>query len=238
MRQFIVFVSLIAAVGIGGYLYLFKKNDVKALFDSPAKTPKDAVDKFRAAIQARDYEKAARYCTSRYAEILTKSHSAARELGLKIDDVYSRFKDDGLLTDEHKVILFGFDPFPKDILLIVGSESEREAVINISADLPRLAGQNRPYETWKIDTSLWGALYKGLPPTINAIKEGEGEKAEWKLDFPTPSMLQTSATRLNDKYKDYVNPLKVLSREVKNEPTTKENVTRRLKELLEEAARN
>lgn len=64
-------------------------------------------------------------------------------------------------------------------------------------------------------------------------KEADG----WKFDFPADSALQLRVGRLNEKFRNYVNPLEVVKQEVKNDPTTKENATSRLKLLLEQAAR-
>jgi hypothetical protein len=230
MRQLIVFVALIAALGIGGYLYLFKKNEVKALFDSPAHTPIEAIDKFREAMRSRNYDKAARYCTRDYADLLIKSHKPAKEVGDIVDDLKHRLINDGLMSAEMKNILNALDPFSPDTVMMLGSSNSQEGWVTLSAPAVLPAD-------WHIGTLPYMSLYVGLPSTIKVIKEGEGDKAEWKLDFPAPANLQIAVTRLNDRYKDIVNPLKRLTMEVKNEPTTKSDVKKRMKEMLEDAAR-
>src|SRR4029077_20444595 len=44
---------------------------------TPAKTPTEAMDKFREAIQARNYKAAKKYVTKDYADMLERSHTAA-----------------------------------------------------------------------------------------------------------------------------------------------------------------
>lgn len=42
---------------------------------------------------------------------------------------------------------------------------------------------------------------------------------------------------MNDKYKQYINPFEMVTQEVKNDPSTRENTTTRLRQLLESAAK-
>ena len=63
------------------------------------------------------------------------------------------------------------------------------------------------------------------------------KEGTWKFDITADAALQARVTYLSEKYMNYVNPLKKVSEEVKNDPSTKENVTQRLKTLLEQAAK-
>jgi hypothetical protein len=246
----ILLLLVLAALGTGGYFLYKNKFDVKKAAEDArkelggavdeargypdAKSPKEAADLFRKAIKDRKYDKAAKYTTAKYAEILKKGDDAARKLGEAIDNLSYQMSERSVATDEMKIVLYGFDPFPKDILITVSKETDKDAVAVIAPEGVRLVGQGRPYDTWAIDRGFWGALYAGLPSQVKIVKEGD----VWKLDFPVGPAMQASVTRLNDKYKYYAQLLDKVSTELKRDPSTKEDFKRRLKEILEEAARN
>jgi hypothetical protein len=231
MRRLIVFVALLGVIGGGAYLYFFKKKEVQDLLTPPARTALESVDKFRDAVKDRNYKRAARYCTQYYGELLTKSHDAAKKVGDIVDDLKHRLTNDGLMTDELRNILNALDPLPTDMTMLVVSPGDRDAVVTIAHVAPYPAD-------WQIGNLPIMALYVGMPTTIKAIKEGDGDKAEWKLDFPAPAVLQQSVLNLTTRYMDVYNALNTLTYEVKNQPTTKENVKERMKTLLETAAHN
>jgi hypothetical protein len=248
----ILLLLVLAALGTGGYFLYKNKFDVKKAAEEArkeiggavdevrgypeAKTPKEAADLFKKAIKERKYDKAAKYTTAKYAEMLNKGDDAARKLGVAIDNVSYQMQERAVLTDEMKLVFYGFDPFPKDINITVSNENEKDAVATLIPEGVKLTGQSSPYSTWQIDRGFWNALSGGAPPAgrVKIIKEGD----VWKLDFPTSPKLQTSVARLNEKYKTYVQKLEILTKEIKNEADTKENVMRRMRELLEDAAKN
>jgi hypothetical protein len=239
MRNVIVLIALLGAVGGGVYLWVYKKKEVKELADSArgypeAKTPKEAADLFVKAIKERKYDKAAKYTTGKYAELLNKGDDAARKLGEAIDNVSYQMQERSVMTDEMKIVLYGLDPFPKNITVTV-DESGKEPVATIAPEGVRLAGQST-YSTWRIDHGIWSAFSGGVPPAgkVKVVKEGDA----WKLDFPATAAVQTTVARLNEKHKVYVQKLEILTKEIKNEADTKENVMRRMKELLEDAAKD
>jgi hypothetical protein len=86
----LVVVGAIAVVvlAFSGYVAIgfLNKKDLNKLVDqgaatvsgyTPAKTPTEAMDKFREAILARKYKFAASYCTKPYAEQLERAHEGA-----------------------------------------------------------------------------------------------------------------------------------------------------------------
>jgi hypothetical protein len=248
--RLIMAVVFLGAAGGGGY-YLWKHNgdinkaaaDVKKDFGGAvdqasgypdAKTPTEAADLFRKAIKERKYDAAAKYCTGKYAEMLRKGDAGAAKFGEAIDNVSYQMTERSVMTDEMKVVLFYLDPFPKDVSLTVSNETDNDAWVTIAPEGIKLTGSNREFDSWKIDRQMFGTMYASLPPRVKAVKQGD----VWKLDFPAPPQLQTSVTRLNDKYRTYVQKLEILTREIKNEADTKENVKKRMKELLEDAAKD
>lgn len=242
MRKLIVLIAILAIAGGGAYLWIYKKKEVKEQIDSArgfeeAKTPKEAADLFRKAIKERKYDMAAKYCTPKYAEILRSGDEAARKLGKAIDNLSYQLTEQSVMTDEMRVVLYGFDPFAKDISITVGNESDREALATIAPEGIKFVGQNSPFSTWKIDLGFWGAFTAGpmfVPLKVKIVKEGE----VWKLDFSTPPPVQLSVSRLNEKYNVYVKKMEIMSTEIKNQADTKENALKRLKELLEDAAKD
>src|SRR5258708_16093040 len=111
MRRFIVPIVVLALIGGGAYFWFFMWDDYR---NPPAKTPTEAVDKFREAMKKRDYKAASKYCTKNFAEQLTKSSEAGKKLGEAIDNLASRMKDDGVITGEMEYVLFMNDPFPAE----------------------------------------------------------------------------------------------------------------------------
>ncbi len=73
----------------------------------------------------------------------------------------------------------------------------------------------------------------GNAVAVPMVKDKEG----WKFDFPSNTLLQTRVAYLNDKHMHYFNVYEMLDQDVKNDPTTRENTTSRLKTELEKAAK-
>jgi hypothetical protein len=260
MIRFIILVVIVGGLGVGGYFLWKNDGDPrKALKDAQnlgqdaqklgheivneasgypdAKTPKELNDLFCKAIKARDYSSAAKYCSGGYAELMSKAAVSAKKLGVALDDVSDQLREKGVNTDEMRTILFFYDPFWKDVTGVVTNVTDHTALITITPNLPKLAGQSpSAYTDWKIDLSFMGALLGApflTPIRIKAVKEGE----IWKLELPTPPNVQVMVTKLNDKSRLYVQKLEILQREVRTDADTKENIRRRMKELLEDAAK-
>lgn len=235
MRRIITIVGLVVVLGVGGFLYLFKREAVAELFDGArgypqAKTPQECVDNFKKAVSERKYDKAAKYCTKEYAEQLKKGADAAHDIGTAIDDLSHRMKNDGVLTSEIEYILFLNDPLPPDVKMTVQSPGDKEATALISVDNPVL--QSKPTKTWKFDPQFIKAYYFDYPRAeVKLVKEGD----HWKIDIPVTPDMRNRVDRLVRVHKDYVNALKKMSEEVRTERTTKVDVTNRLEELLNEA---
>src|SRR5438552_16751430 len=98
MRQTFVQICLIVAVVVAGFLALFKRDAVMSLFKegyaaargySPAKTPDEALTRFREAVKEHDYETAASYCGGEYSEMMRKGAKAGQALAREIDNLVS-----------------------------------------------------------------------------------------------------------------------------------------------------
>ncbi|MCI0699877.1 MAG: hypothetical protein L0241_02165 [Planctomycetia bacterium] len=241
MRRLIFLVLALCAVLGGTYLFLFKRADTvrAAKGYRNADTPQVAVDMFKRAIDKRDYDIAAHYCTPGYAEQLRRGETAARELGESLDNLTFQMKERSLIRDEVKIVFYALEPFPKDVLITVGKEKDDTAEATFVFSLPVVWSNQPTSGTWNMKPEIFQVYARSMKfvnPTT-AVVPMKKEKGEWKLDFPADTALQVRVGYLNDKYKNYVNPMQIVTQEVKNDPSTKENVTNRLKTLLEQAAK-
>ena len=114
MRKAIVQVSALLLILGVAYLGLFQRQAVMGLFKQaklsakgykPAKTPEEALDKFREAIKDRDYEAAATYCGGDFVEQINKAAPGAKVLGDAIDNVLHNMDQEGIKSDKVKFVL-------------------------------------------------------------------------------------------------------------------------------------
>lgn len=230
-----------AIVAVLGFLGFLKGTPLGPAWDSnvrgygPAGTPQECADKFKKALKERDYAVAAKYTTKDYAEQMNRGADGAREMAQKLDDLMYQMKEHGFNTDETKVLFLLVDPFPTDVDITVSKETGDEAEAKFVFNGPALKGQNS-YKTWQLDRRMFNVFCTGAVGNQSTVRMKK-EAGAWKFDFHAGPELQTCVARLNDEYKDYVNAFKVMTTEVKNEPTTKENAENRLKTLMEEAAK-
>ncbi len=87
MRKLIVQVAALLLITGVAYLGLFQRQAVMGLFKqarlnakgyTPAKSPEEALDRFRKAVKDRDYEAAASYCGGDFVEQINKAAPGAR----------------------------------------------------------------------------------------------------------------------------------------------------------------
>jgi hypothetical protein len=242
----VIVVGIIAIFLLTGWIGLLDGTPPGDMYDryvkgyGPADTPQEAADRLKKALKNRDFKNAARYFTSTYAEQLRRGHKSARAMTKKMDDLSYQMEQRGYHTDESKLLFVLLDPFPSDLSITIDKATSDDAVANIVlANLPKLRyEQSSGY--WQLDSQMSNVFWQGVvnPRTLGFAVKVKKEKNGWKFDVPVPPVMQRSVERMNDKYKDYENAFKVLSMEVKNDPDVKENVRKRLKELIEEAAKS
>lgn len=241
MRRLIFFVLAVCVVIGGGYLFLFKRSDTvrAAKGYKKADTPQVAADMFKRAIEKREYDMAAHYCTAGFAEQLRRGADAATGLGEAIDNLSYQMKERSLIRDEVKVVFYALDPFPKEFQITVSKENGDTAEAALVFSTPLLAGSQPSAGTWTMKQEIFQVYTRSMKRTntVTVVVPMKKEGNEWKFDFPADPALQLRVGYLNDKYKNYVNPMEIVTQEVKNDPSTRENVTSRLKSLLEQAAK-
>jgi hypothetical protein len=122
----LIFVIVAGVIGAAG-LFTFAPNTrpdfVKGWFRkasgfTPAKTPNECLDKFKAAIEKRDYETAALYTTGEYTEFLIKTAKGAQTLGKSIDSLVYNLDKYGVRSDKAKLVLHRLEPFPRSYKVV------------------------------------------------------------------------------------------------------------------------
>jgi hypothetical protein len=240
MGRLIVIVLVLAALAGGAYVFLFKKGEASRTLKGykKAETPQVAADMLKKAVEAREYDMAAYYCTTAYAEQLRAGSEAAKKLGTALDNCTYQMKERGLTRDEVKIIFFALDPFPRDVQITVGKEVGSDAEATLVFSSPVATGSQPSAGTWNLKPEIMNTFIRSMPyKTTTTVLVKMKKEEEWKFDFPVDTTLPARVSHLNDKYKNYQNPLEIVTQEVKNDPSTRENVTTRLKTLLEQAAK-
>ena len=240
VRQLLTLILIVGVLGGGAYLAIYKRGEVakKAKGYKTAETPQEAADQFTKAIKAREFTIAADYTTKEYQEQMKRGANAAEEFAVALDNLAYQLEQRGLMRDEVKLVFQVLDPFPKNIAVAVGKEANGVCPVEITFEVPVQRGDQPTSGSWKLKPELFQIYVRSLRVinnrvTVNMKKDGE---EGWKLDLPSDTALQARVAYMNEKFKNYVNPFKLVTQEVKNDPTTKENATQRLKELLEKAA--
>jgi len=239
MARLLGLIVLIGLVGGGVYLFMFKKADTERTVKGykKAETPQLAVDNFRKAIDAREFDMAAFYCTAGFAEQLKRGHEAASKLGTAIDNLTYQMNERKLMRDEVKNVLYALDPFPKDLQITVGKESGDTAEATLVFSGPSSSGEQ--VGTWVLKPEIFHVYIRSMkaPKPNTVVAPMKKENGEWKFDFSSDNNLQLRVAYMNSKYMNYVNPMETVTQEVKNDPATRENATSRIKTLLESAAK-
>ncbi len=241
LRSLVVPLVILGLLGGGAYLFLFKGKDTLRFAKGykKADTPQVAADMFTKAIKDRDYEIASDYATKDYAEQLKRGHKAANKMATQLDNMIYQMEKRDFLRDESKYALFQLDPFYKDFTIVVGKEAGDKAEALITFNLPFLKGGQPSAGSWQLKPEMFQTFIYDLgfssPTTVVVpmVKDKEG----WKLNFPAHTPLQLRVAYMNEKHMHYFNVYEMLDQDVKNDPTTRENTTERLKTELQKAAK-
>jgi hypothetical protein len=203
---------------------------------APAKTPTEALDKFREAVKKRDYETAAEFCDKEYKEQLRKVAAGAKKLGDSIDSLAYNMDKHGVVNPKTKLMLRLLEPFPKTFKVLDVKEKDDKATARIGEDdpIPQLDSPI-PQDFYTKHRHMIGALLPneiGLSwESVDLVKEKDG----WKIVVPVTSRLRVSVDHLKDNATNYANGIKQVSDSVKNNPSTKEQVQSELERVLSES---
>lgn len=219
MRNVIIAITVLSVLVVGGYLVVFKRDALFGLVGigaGPAKTPEEALDKFKKAVKARDYANAAKYLGGPYGEQMTRGADAATELGKAVDSIGYNAEKRGInLTDKAKSYLIAVEPFPATF-----------EVANLKKQGDELATATL------LQKKVWQ-----LPVEIKL--EGTGDERSWKIHIPAnPRIVQYQVGYLLEKHKDFARALEKVSDQLKSkEITTKDELEQNLSSELEAAAK-
>jgi hypothetical protein len=178
-----------------------------------AKSPAEAMDKFRTAIQSRQYKDAARYTTKPYGEMLTRGHASAAELAGDIDTIHKFGENHGILSDKVKLALLRLDPFPKNFKVGPAPEEKKDGkaygTFEWEPIVLSMPGNQAAIETelLQLDPAMYINILtpkgffvqgKGIR-NVQLVKEGE----EWKIDVAVDDKWDAASRVYIDKHKTY-----------------------------------
>jgi hypothetical protein len=241
----LVVVGVIVAFGV----FLFAPNLRPAFVDkwfktaqgiTPAKTPREALEKFHERIKARDYKNAALYVGGPYAEEMKISGDAGTELANAVDNVLTAMDNKNLNSPQAKLVLALLQPFPKDMKIqdVKHKEGEDKATAQLEFDIGGVSlSEARFKENWNVDPRIFLALFpKPAWTGLAELKlEGDGKDKGWRIQLPLTPPVRESASYLKANYGNYVSALNGFSRDIKNNPYTVDNLVNELKKALEES---
>ncbi len=125
----LIIVGLLGAIGLFVFVEdsrppIVKKWFRQAMGLGPAKTPTEALDRFREAVKKRDYATAAEFCDTDYREQVLKVAKSARKLGEAIDSLVYNMDKHGVNSKKTLHMLRLLEPFPKTFKVVDVKESE------------------------------------------------------------------------------------------------------------------
>lgn len=208
MRLIILVVIILLAAG-GAYLYLHKPDVLKKGMDQvrgfgPAQSADEAVDKFRSAIKARDYQTAAGYVSGGFATQLQRGGDAAKALGESIDGLTALADKFGIsLTQKVKTALALLDP---SVVFAANFDSAK-----VTPKDSKSASANLTY------------------PGGHLVVEVKKDADAWQIALQEPKDMHKAVDTLNSKYKDYCRSLDKVKEEIRSKSIiTKDDLESRL----------
>jgi hypothetical protein len=198
---------------------------------APAKTPQEAIDRFRDCIKKRDYKTAAEvYCAGDYREQMLKGADEAKALGDMIDSLLAAMTKHGVNNDTTRLTLRLLEPFPKSFKVTdIKTEGDRAVATILGDEDPLQPDKPLPEGFVRNHGLLISSLVpldsNGLLSQILLVKDASGY---WKLSLPVTERLRLSVDALKKNGTNYRNAIQVVRDEVKNNPVTKEDVQAQL----------
>lgn len=203
---------------------------------SPAKTPTEALDRFRAAIKKRDYETAAEFCDKDYREQMLKVAKQAQKLGEAIDSLTYQMDKNGVVNQKVKYVLRLLEPFPRSFKYDVKEKGNR-AVATLADDepAPKLESPLEADFLTKHGNMIMTLMPNSPLETWQAVELVKDDTGVWRLVVPVTTRLQLSVNALKDNATNYANAILQVRDEVRNNPVTKEQVWTELSRRLNES---
>ncbi len=240
--------GLLVAAGVFAFVPSLRPAFVKAWFQkasgfTPATSPEDALDKFKKALEKRDYEAAALYVTGDYKEFIDKGGKDAKELATAVDDLQAVMKTTGVKSDKVDYALFLLTPFPATFKIAKvekQGDDKATAILDWSDDLARFAAVRTHLADWKINPGLLFSLMPSNSLTLVKVNLKQ-EAGAWKIVVPAEITgvggrhVRDSVEALRKNATNYKNALNEIKTDIKNNPATKEDFERSVKVALEKS---
>jgi hypothetical protein len=173
---------------------------------TPAKSPAEAMDKFREAIQARKYKFASIYVSKDYADMLNRTNEGAAELGSVLDRIRNYGKEQGILTDKTTFFLKQLDPFPKNFKAGPAPTKKGDDKAFGRFEWEKLGGkvtnQQIATELESIDKELYQCVLCPMPIFLNPIEINKVGDA-WKLKIDTNPQWEEVVNYFNTRWKTH-----------------------------------
>jgi hypothetical protein len=238
----VLFGAAVVAAGVFTFVPSSRPPMVKKWFRhatgfAPAKTPTEAVDRFRDAIRKRDYETAAEFCDKDYREQMLKAAKQAKKLGDAIDSLLYNMDKNGVVNPKTKFTLRLLEPFPKTFKVLDIKEKDKVAVATIQDDdpLPKLDSPLPSDFYEKHRHMIWSLLPVEADLNLPVLELVKDDTGHWKIKLPVMTRLRVSVDHLKDNATNYANAILQVRDEVKNNPVTKEQVQRELETRLNQS---
>jgi hypothetical protein len=238
-------VGVLAAAGVFTFVPSTRPSFVKAWFQkasgfTPAKSPEDALDKFKKALEKRDYEAAALYVSGDYKEFIDKGAKDAKTLATAIDNLRSVMKDRNITSDKVDYALFLLTPFPETFKIgkvTKEGDNKASAVIDWSDDVARFKVH---LGEWKIKPELIHSL---MPSTnLGLVRvDLKNDGGSWKIVIPVEITsaygrhMRSSTEALRKHAGNYKEALRGVTDDLKRDATTKEDLESALKVAIEKS---
>jgi hypothetical protein len=251
LRNALFLLAVLGLVGGGIYVGFFKrdwwmpyykKGRQAALGFTPAKSPQEAVNKFRDAMKAREYEAAALYCTADYADELHRVAGAGTALGTAIDALEQQMDTSGVLgSDRGRVVLMLLEPFPRETRVVdLQEQGDDSAELTIQEDFGALRPPDPGSERWYVNLPSFhalaggpdGLLASGLPMKVDIVREEEGDDEAWKLSIPVGSDDRKHVDELINSYRSHIAALDRVREDMRISGASQFNVEFRLRREL------
>jgi hypothetical protein len=238
-------VGALAAAGVLAFFPSLRPTFVKKWFWAskglkPAKTPEEAMEKFKQALEMREYEAAGTlYCTGEYKEFIDRSHKDAKLLADEIEALKATIKDRNMHSDKVDAALFWLTPFPTTFKYEVKKLGEDKYVAILDwRDSAKVAAVN--LAEWKIDPNMINSLMpsSGLGLVQIPLRQVDGS---WKLVIPVEASglrgrhLRDSTEALRKKAGNYKAGLERVKIDLKTDAVTKGDLDTALKVVIEQS---
>jgi hypothetical protein len=244
----ILVVGLLVAAGVVAFVPSVRPGFVQEWINkgkgyTKASSAEDALDKFKKAVEARDYQAASLYLGGDYKEFFDRGRKDAEPLATAIDDLRYATKKHGVKSPKADFVLFMIDPIPGGFKYKPsGSGDEVTAVLDWTE---ALYDHKEGIANWRAgEWNLKRHIENSLLPhslalkSIVAVKVKKESDGGWRIhlaDTAGIDRLRESVEYLRKNGSNITNALVELKNDVKNSAPTKENFEVSLKNKLEES---